>query len=96
MQLDRLQAIVEGRWPQPSQGTRTLSLGSLSPRLDPDHLYPQRTYADGDWIELPDPEPSAEVLEAEEKVKILLPGVIASLRGVHTVEYVSHFSLQIR
>ena len=80
---------MEGKWPYPSQGARVLRLGSLSPRLNLDHLYPQRSYIDGAWQEIPDPDPSPGVLEAEEIVKRLLPEVVASLRGVHTVMYVS-------
>jgi len=46
----------------------------------------------GTWQEIPDPPSSAEVLEAEKRIKELLPAAIATLKGVHTVECVIFLS----
>ena len=83
--LEKLQLLVDGKWPQATQGTRVLVLKSLSPRFNPDQPGPSWSYMNGGWQEIPDPPPAREALVAEARIRELLPVAIATLKGLHTV-----------
>jgi len=79
--MRKLEMLVDGKWPQVTQGARILVLRPFSGREDialSDLVQP---------LEF-DEATLQELSKAEARVEKLLPFAVATLKGVHTVEYV--------